>query len=176
MKFAGTRTLVRLVLALVAVAVAVLAVSGCSMLKDASKSDTAKSKVGDCINVIEGSATDSKTTPVDCSDQKAVYKVAAVYDKKTDCKEEETSYEETLNGGTTAFLCLSPNFKEGACYNESPSTGYKYVACTAPEASFKVLKRIEGQDDEFACDANTATSFRIVHDPKTTFCLGNPKG
>ncbi|MFE5289329.1 hypothetical protein ACFRAQ_30545 [Nocardia sp. NPDC056611] len=176
MKLAGTRPLVRLVLALVAVAVAVFAVSGCSALQNASKSDTAKSKVGDCINVIEGSATDSKTAPVDCSDQKAVYKVAAVADKKTDCKEEQTSYEETLNGGTTAFLCLSPNFKKGSCYNESQTTGYKFVACTAPEASFKVIDRIDGQADEFACDPSTAIGFRIVPEPKTTFCLGNPKG
>ncbi|WP_040803570.1 LppU/SCO3897 family protein [Nocardia concava] len=176
MKFAGTRTLTRLVLALVAVAVAVLAASGCSMLKDASKSDTAKSKVGDCINVIEGSATNSKTAPVACSDQKAVYVVAGVYDKKTECKEEQTSYEETVNGGTTAFLCLSPNFKQGACYNESATTGYKFVDCTAPEASFKVLKRIDGTADEFQCDTATAIGFRVVPDPKTTFCLGNPKG
>ncbi|MFI1914824.1 hypothetical protein [Nocardia sp. NPDC020380] len=165
----------RLVLALVAVAVAVLAVSGCSMLKDASKSDTAKAKVGDCINVIDGSSTDSKTAPIDCGDQKAVYKVAAVYDKKTDCKEEQTSYEETLNGGTTAFLCLTPNFKEGACYNESQNTGYKFVDCAAPEASFKVTKRIDGVADEFQCDAGTAVGFRVVPDPKTTFCLGSPK-
>ncbi|AYF73367.1 hypothetical protein D7D52_05260 [Nocardia yunnanensis] len=176
MKFAGTRTPRRLVLALVALAVAVLAVSGCSMFKDASKSGTAKSKVGDCINVIDGSATDSKTSPVACTDEKAVYKVAAVYDQKTSCQDEQTSYEETLNGGTTAFLCLTPNFKEGACYNESQTTGYKFVACTAPEASFKVLKRIDGQADEFACDAATAVGFRIVPNPKTTFCLGNPKG
>ncbi|WP_245663219.1 LppU/SCO3897 family protein [Nocardia inohanensis] len=167
----------RLVLALVAVAVAALAVTGCSMIKDASKSDTAKAKVGDCINVIEGSAVDSKTEPIACSSEKAVYQVAQVNDKKVDCKEEQTSYEETLNGGTTAFLCLTPNFKEGACYNESATTGYKFVACTAPEASFKVTKRIDGQADEFLCDsAGGAIGFRVVPDPKMTFCLGNPKG
>ncbi|MEV6772921.1 hypothetical protein AB0N05_30225 [Nocardia sp. NPDC051030] len=175
MKFAGTRPILRLVLALVAVAIAAFAVTGCSMLKDASKSDTAKAKVGDCINVLEGSATDSKTEPVACSSEKAVYKVAQIFDKKTECKEEQTSYEEALNGGTTAFLCLTPNFKEGACYNESKTTGYKYVQCTAPEASFKVTKRIDGQADEFLCDTSSAIGFRIVPDPKTTFCLGNPK-
>ncbi|WP_067703690.1 LppU/SCO3897 family protein [Nocardia jejuensis] len=175
MKFAGTRPILRLVLALVAVAVAVLAVSGCSAVKDASKSDTAKAKVGDCINVIEGSMVDSKTEPVDCSNEKAVYRVAQIFDTKTDCKQEQTSYEETLNGGTTAFLCLTPNFKEGSCYNESQTTGYKFVACTAPEASFKVTKRVDGQADEFQCATDTALGFRLVEDPKTTFCLGNPK-
>ncbi|MGW4246580.1 LppU/SCO3897 family protein [Nocardia sp. NPDC004722] len=166
----------RLVLALVAVAVAVLAVSGCSMLKDSSKSDTAKSKVGDCINVIEGSQSDSKTTPIDCSSEKAVYKVAAVFDATATCKDQQTSYEEKDSANkTVAFLCLTPNFKEGSCYNESQATGYKFVACTAPEASFKVIKRIDGQADEFACDTTTTIAFRTIPDPKTTFCLGNPK-
>lgn len=145
------------------------------MLKDASKSETAKAAVGDCINVIEGSAVDSETEPADCSSEQAVYKVMQVYDTKTECKEEYTSYEETANGGTTAFLCLAPNFKESACYNESPTTGYKNVPCTATEASFKVTKRIDGQADEFLCDS-AAIGFRIVPDPKITFCLGNPKG
>lgn len=167
--FAGTRLISRLVLALVAVA----ALAGCSMLEDAGKSDTAKAAVGDCINVLEGSTVDAKTEPVDCSSEKAVYKVMQVYDAKTECKEEYTSYEETLNGGTTAFLCLAPNFKEGACYNES-STSYKSVACAAPEASFKVTKRIDGQADEFLCDS-AAIGFRTVPDPKITFCLGAPK-
>ncbi|MVU79186.1 hypothetical protein GPX89_18290 [Nocardia sp. ET3-3] len=177
MKFAGTRPLVRLVLALVAVAVAVLAFSGCSMLKDAGKSDTAKSKVGDCINVIEGSADNSKTQPIDCSSEKAVYKVAAVFDAKSSCKDEQTSYEEKgSDSKTVAFLCLSPNFKQGSCYNESQTTGYKFVDCAAPEASFKVIKRIDGQADEFQCDTATSVGFRIIPDPKTTFCLGNPKG
>ncbi|QLY31646.1 LppU/SCO3897 family protein [Nocardia huaxiensis] len=170
MKFAGTRLITRLVLALVAVAA--LAVTGCSMIKDASKSDTAKAAVGDCINVLEGAS--AKTEPVDCSSEKAVYKVMQVFDKSTTCKDEYTSYEETLNGGTTAFLCLAPNFKEGACYNENQSTGYKYVACTAPDASFKVTKRIDGQADEFLCDATSALGFRMIPDPATTFCLGKP--
>lgn len=175
MKFAGTRLITRLVLALVALAVAALAVTGCSMIKDASKSDTAKAKAGDCINVIEGSMVDSKTEPIDCSSEKAVYKIASVFDTKTECKDEQTSYEETLNGGTTAFLCLSPNFKEGACYNESPTTGYKFVACTAPEASFKVNRRIEGQADEFLCAGSEDIGFRTLPEPKTTFCLGKPR-
>ncbi|SUA76163.1 Uncharacterised protein [Nocardia otitidiscaviarum] len=170
MKFAPTRLIARLVLALVAVA----ALAGCSMFQEASKSDTAKAQVGDCINVISGSAVDSETEPVDCSSEKAVYKVMDVHDTKTECKEEYTSYEETLNGGTTAFLCLAPNFKEGACYNESPTTGYKSVDCSAPEASFKVTKRIDGQTDEFLCDT-AAIGYRIVPDPKMTFCLGSPK-
>ncbi|MBF6466179.1 hypothetical protein IU427_13450 [Nocardia beijingensis] len=176
MKFPGARLLARIVLALVAVAAVVVAVAGCSMIEDAGKSDTAKAKVGDCINVIEGSAVDSKTEPVDCSSDKAVYKVAQSSDKKTDCAADYTSYEETLAGGTTAFLCLAPNFKEGSCYNESSTTGYKHVDCASPEATFKVLKRIDGQADELLCGAD-ADSFRLIETaPKATFCTAKPKG
>ncbi|CAM4502815.1 hypothetical protein NONI108955_37120 [Nocardia ninae] len=175
MKFPGARLLARVVLALVAVAAVVVTVVGCSAAKDASKSDTAKANVGDCINVTKSSSTDAKTEPVDCSSEKAVYKIAQTFDKKTECPTDYTSYEETLAGGTTAFLCLAPNFKQGSCYNESPATGYKHVDCTTPEASFKVVKRIDGEADELLCGAD-ADSFRLISEtPKITFCLAKPK-
>ncbi|MBF6124970.1 LppU/SCO3897 family protein [Nocardia brasiliensis] len=175
MKFPGARLLARVVLALVAVAAVVVTVVGCSAAKDASKSDTAKAKVGDCINVITGSSTDAKTEPIDCSSEKAVYKVAQSNDKKVECATDYTSYEETLGGGTTAFLCLAPNFKQDACYNESTTTGYKHVACTSSEATFKVVKRIDGEADELLCGTD-ATSFRLISEaPKITFCLAKPQ-
>jgi FlaG/FlaF family flagellin (archaellin) len=172
-KFPGTRLLAGIVLALLA-AVAV-AVTGCSSIKDASKSDTAKAKVGDCVNVIKGSAVDSKTEPVDCSSEKAVYKIVQTYDKKTDCAKDYTSYEETLNGGTTAFLCLAPNFKQGSCYTDNNLSGYQFSDCAAAEATFKVIQRIDGQVDELLCSSDSE-KFITVSDPKTTFCLGKPKG
>lgn len=173
MKFPGTRLLARIVLALLAVAA--VAVTGCSAINGASKSDTAKAKVGDCINVIKGSAADSKTEPVDCSSEKAVYKIVQTYDKKTDCAKDYTSYEETLNGGTTAFLCLAPNFKQGSCYIDNNLTGYQFSDCAATDATFKVIQRIDGQVDELLCGSDS-DKFITVSDPKTTFCLGKPKG
>jgi hypothetical protein len=174
-KFPGTRLLARIVLGLLAVVAVAIAVTGCSAVKDASKSDTAKSQVGDCINVIKGSAVDSKTEPVDCSSEKAVYKIVQTYDKKTECADDYTSYEETLNGGTTAFLCLAPNFKQGSCYIDNTLTGYQFSDCAATEATFRVMQRIDGQVDELLCGADSE-KFITVADPKTTFCLGNPKG
>ncbi|WP_227998357.1 LppU/SCO3897 family protein [Nocardia australiensis] len=175
MKFPGTRLLARIVLALLAVAAVAVAVTGCSAIEDASKSDTAKAEVGDCINVIKGSAVDSKTEPVDCSSEKAVYKIAQTYDTKTDCAQDYTSYEETMNGGTTAFLCLAPNFKQGSCYADNSLTGYQFADCAATEASFKVIQRIDGQVDELLCGSDS-DKFITVADPKTTFCLGKVNG
>ncbi|WP_227998920.1 LppU/SCO3897 family protein [Nocardia australiensis] len=183
MSFVGTKLFSRLPMALMAVAA--LSVVGCSAVEeavdkgtqavqDAGKSDTARAKVGDCINVISASVVNSETEPVDCSSEKAVYKVAQVFDEKADCHEDYTSYEETLNGGTRAFLCLAPNFKQGSCYNDGMMTGYKYVDCAASEADFRVTQRIDGQSDEQLCGED-ADKVITLTDPKTTFCLGDPK-
>ncbi|MRH87363.1 hypothetical protein GFY24_07790 [Nocardia sp. SYP-A9097] len=176
----GAGRSIRLVPAVLAVFA--LALTGCSIVekgadvvKDASKSDTARAKVGDCINVLKGSMIDSKTEPADCASEKAVYKVAQVFDTKADCAADYTSYEETLNGGTTAFLCLAPNFKQGACYHESSLTGYQFADCASSEASFRVLTRVDGEADENLCGSE-ANSVITLADPKTTFCLGSPKG
>lgn len=171
MKFAGPRPLTGLVLALTAVAA--LTVSGCSMFSDASKSDTARAQIGDCINVSEGSPSDSETEPVDCSSAKAVYTVKSTSETKQDCGAEYSSYEESYDGGTTAFLCLAPNLKQGSCYHDDKTTGFSYAECGSAEATVKVVKRIDGKSDEFLCDSNS--TFLTLSDPKTTFCLANPR-
>ncbi|MFJ2668608.1 hypothetical protein ACIO14_30115 [Nocardia fluminea] len=181
MTFTGKGMVSRFSLALLAVAA--LGATSCSAVdkvsevaKDASKSDTARSKVGECINVISASMIDSKTEPVPCSAENAVYQVVQVHDKKVECHEDYTSYEETFgSGGTVAFLCLAPNFAEGSCYNEGMMTGYKFVPCTASDASFKVVSRIDGQVDEQLCGED-ADQVLVVNDPKITYCLGSAKG
>ncbi|UGT54543.1 LppU/SCO3897 family protein [Nocardia asteroides] len=178
MTFTGKGMVSRFAIALLAVGA--LGAAGCSavekateVVQDAGKSDTARSKVGACINVISASVVDSKTEPVDCSSETAVYKVVQTHDQKVECHEDYTSYEETYgSGGTLAFLCLAPNFKEGSCYNEGMMTGYKYVPCTASDASFKVVSRVDGQVDEQLCGED-ADSVLVVNDPKTTFCLSD---
>ncbi|MFE7722852.1 hypothetical protein ACFU44_27890 [Nocardia rhizosphaerihabitans] len=180
MTFTGKGMVSRFALALLAVMA--LGAAGCSAVdkvtevaQDAGKSDTARSKVGDCINVISASVVDSDTEPVACSAENAVYQVVQVHDKKVDCHEDYTSYEETFgSGGTIAFLCLAPNFKQGSCYNEGMMTGYKFVPCTAADASFKVVSRIDGQVDEQLCGED-ADSVLVVNDPKITYCLGSAK-
>ncbi|WP_158607893.1 LppU/SCO3897 family protein [Nocardia panacis] len=150
-----------------------MALTGCSAAQEAvnniGKSDTGRSKVGDCINVIEGSIVDSKTEPVDCASPKAVYKVAKVYGAKTECAADYTSYEETMKGMTRAFLCLAPNFQQGSCYKDNMLTGYTFAECTPSKASFRVVSRIDGQSDENLCGSD-ADSAITVPDPKVTFC------
>ena len=143
------------------------------MVSDAAKSDTARTKAGDCINVREGSPADSATEPVDCSSAKAVYTVKSTSGTKQDCGAEYSSYEETFNGGTTAFLCLAPNLKQGSCYHDDKTTGFSFAECDSTEATVKVVKRVDGQSDEFLCEASS--TFLTLSDPKTTFCLANPK-
>ncbi|WP_405167413.1 hypothetical protein OG203_21450 [Nocardia sp. NBC_01499] len=168
MKFPGARLLARVVLALVAVAAVIVTVVGCSSAKDDSKSGTGAGKVGDCV--IKGASADAKAEPVDCSSEKAVYKIAQSSDKKIDCATDYTPYQ----AGST-FLCLAPNFKQGSCYSESTTAGFTNVDCGATGASFKVVKRIDGDADELLCGAD-ADSFRLISEaPKITFCLAKPK-
>ncbi|MEV0031712.1 hypothetical protein [Nocardia sp. NPDC050793] len=173
MKFPGTRLLARVVLALLAVAALVAAVTGCSAIDDATKSDVAKTKVGDCINITDNSPTATEGEPVDCSSPKAVYKVHQSFDQQTECASKEyTSYTEQLASGGTAFLCLAPNFAQGSCYNDVGTSPYKWVDCSSTEATFKVLQRVDGQTDELLCES--AEEFITVSDPKTLFCVGKP--
>lgn len=169
------RLLARVVLALLAVGALVAVVTGCSALDNASKSDTAKTKVGECINVTDSSSSATKSEPVDCSSPKAVYKVFQTADKSIDCAAEYTTYTEDLVSGGQAHMCLGPNFKQGSCYADVGTNPYKYVDCASSEATFKVIQRIDGQADELQCGAD-ATSFVTVPDPKVTFCLGAVKG
>ncbi|MFF2087620.1 hypothetical protein ACFVVM_27915 [Nocardia sp. NPDC058176] len=178
MTFTGKGMVSRFAIALLAVAA--LGAAGCSAVdkvtevaKDAGKSETARAKVGDCINVISASMINSETEPADCASETAVYKVVQVFDTKTECHEDYTSYEETWgSGGTVAFLCLAPNFKQDSCYNEGMMTGYKHVPCTADNASFKVVSRVDGQVDEQLCGED-ADQVLLLAEPATTFCLGS---
>jgi hypothetical protein len=171
-KFPGARLLARVVLALVAVAAVVVAVVGCSS-SDTSGTTADSAKVGSCLDGIKGATVDVKTGSVDCSSEKAVYKIAQTADKKGACSTDYT--EASVAGGSAAFLCLVPNFKQGSCYNENPASGFKQVDCGATEATFRVVKRVDGEADELLCGQD-ADSFRLISAaPKTTYCLAKPK-
>jgi hypothetical protein len=123
--------------------------------------------------------TKAKTEPIDCSKPEAVYKIVSTQDKKVECDKSYTSYTETVGKSTSAYLCLVPNFKEGQCYHDGGailSTGYKYATCGTADATFKVLKRIEGTISDSACDdVEDADKYITLDKEKITFCTGPGK-
>ncbi|GAA5066024.1 hypothetical protein GCM10023318_53780 [Nocardia callitridis] len=158
--------LARIGLALLAVVAMVATMTGCS----SEDGEAAGAGVGECFAALPG--TDAST--IDCSDQKAVYKVAQSSESETTCATDYTAAERKT-GDSTAYLCLVPNFHQDGCYSDTGQTGYQSVDCAAPEASFRVLQRIDGEADELLCGAD-ATGFRVVtDDPKVTFCTGAAK-
>jgi len=172
-KFPGVRLAARVAPGLLAVAALAAAVTGCSAVDNATKSDVAKTQVGDCINITNNSPTATEGEKIDCSSPKAVYKVFQTFDAKTECPSNEyTSYTEDLVSGGTTFMCLAPNFAQDACYNDVSTSPYKWADCASPEATFKVLQRIDGETDELLCD--NADQFLTVPDPKTLFCVAAP--
>ena len=159
--------------ALLAVAAIAVAVAGCSAVDNASKSDVAKTKVGDCINITNNASNDTQGEPIDCSSPKAVYKVFQAFDKQTPCPTTDyTTYSEKRGTGST-YMCLAPNLKQDSCYNDVGTSPYKWAECGTKEATVKVIKRIDGTTDEMQCPDETST-FAIVPDPKALFCLGKP--
>ncbi|WP_232110814.1 LppU/SCO3897 family protein [Nocardia wallacei] len=142
-------------------------------MQSASRTDTARAQVGDCIHVIEGSTTDSRTEPVDCASERAVYTVMSTSPTRADCGREYSSYEETFHGGTTAFLCLAPNLKPGSCYHQDRDTGFAYADCASAAATVRVVARIDGRHDSSLCDPSA--TYLLLSEPKTTFCMVNPK-
>ncbi|WP_239476892.1 LppU/SCO3897 family protein [Nocardia arizonensis] len=173
MKYPGVRAQARIASALLAVAAAAAAITGCSAVDSVTKSDVAKTEVGDCINITNNSMTATEGESIDCSSPKAVYKVFRTFDTKTECPSNEyTSYTEQLVSGATTFMCLAPNFQQNACYNDVATSPYKWVDCGSPEATFKVVQRIDGQTDEMLC--TDADRFITVPDPKTLYCVTKP--
>ena len=145
--------------------------AGCSTIGEASRSDTGRAHVGDCVDVATGSLTDSQSEPIDCSADRAVYAVVSASHIPRDCGPEQSSYEETFRGDTTAYLCLAPNLKLDRCYHQDRETGFANAECASSAATVRVAARVDGRRDRSLC-APSAT-FLLLSEPETTFCLEN---
>ncbi len=166
MIFPEKRLLARIVLGPVAAVALVGAVVSCSSA-DATSADAVA--VGSCVEVSDNAADAMKAAVGDCASATANYRIVKV---GADCAADNAAFNGTV-GDAKSTLCLAPNFAEGSCYADAGKRPAESVACTAPEASFKVVKRIDGETDELLCGAD-ATQFRTVPDPKTTFCMAKP--
>ncbi|MFC4124572.1 LppU/SCO3897 family protein [Nocardia rhizosphaerae] len=167
--FPGKRLLARIVLAPVATVALVGAVVACS---SDSESDAGSLSKGSCVEVTDNAVDAMRATIGDCGAATSNYRIVQAGSAPLDCAAEDTTFNGTV-GDTETALCLSPNFAQGNCYADAGQRPAETVPCTAPEASFKVVKRIDGTIDELQCDSG-ATMYRTVADPKTTFCMARP--
>ncbi|MFI8975883.1 hypothetical protein ACIGO9_23560 [Nocardia asteroides] len=170
MLFPGKRLLARLVLAPVATVALVGAVAACSSDSDSAAGGSLAK--GSCVEVTDNAADAMQGKLGDCAAPASNYRIVQVGTAPLTCAVEDATFNGTV-GDTKTALCLSPNFAQGNCYTDAGKRPAEAVACTAPEATFKVVKRIDGVTDELQCGAD-ATQFRFVADPKATFCLAKP--
>lgn len=169
MNFPGTRLLARFVLAPVAAVALVGAAAACSSGDDAG---TGKPVAGACVDVTDNAAGKMTASVLDCGSAQADYRIVKAGDAPQECAADNAGFTGTV-AGAAANLCLVPNFAQGSCYADAGKRPAKQVDCTAAEATFKVVKRIDGQADEMLCGAD-ATQFRTIADPKATLCLAKP--
>lgn len=122
---------------------------------------------GDCIKVVDTSATNPQIDVVDCGAADATHKVAKNLRSSSDKCPSDSYDEYTESGGRSASfkLCLVPVAKPGDCFKTvGPTTK---VACGPDTVQItKVISAV----DEAACGNDIAISFP---EPPTTFC-GRP--
>jgi hypothetical protein len=127
-------------------------------------------QVGDCIRVNVASETDADVETIGCSDDTAVYVVAARLDSDTaECP--DGNYVTYTEAGTLK-LCMALDLDEGTCF-ESTDLDDKPVECSDPTATYLITDVLEGVDDASQC--TTPDNLRYSQ-PPLTICLGPPTG
>ena len=125
---------------------------------------------GDCIKVNVASSTNADIETVDCSTPEAVYKIATREEDSTGSCPNDQYVSYTEEG--QLLLCLQLNVRDGECL-QITDTEDKRADCAAPEATHRVLKVIDGVDDETQCDDAT-TEVITYPQPPLTICLVSP--
>ncbi|MFC6009839.1 LppU/SCO3897 family protein [Nocardia lasii] len=167
MIFPEKRLLARIVLGPVAAFALVGALAACS--SDDTAASASAVAAGSCVEVSDNTADAMRATVGDCSAATSNYRIVQV---GADCAADNSVFTGSVGDANTT-LCLAPNFAQDTCYADAGKRPAEAVACTAPEATFKVVKRIDGETDELLCESD-ATMYRTVLDPKTTFCMARP--
>ena len=133
-------------------------------------SDPANAEVGDCVSVSAEADNRAEVDTLDCSADRASYKVGKVLDATDATCPEEGLYTEIVPAGGVGDgykLCLLPNMAEGACYKPDEGTGFVKTECTGPE-TIKVIKVVEGSADLEACPDGAGMAYP---EPPVTYCL-----
>ncbi|NUS65134.1 MAG: hypothetical protein HOQ46_15975, partial [Saccharothrix sp.] len=133
-------------------------------------SDAANAEVGDCVSVSAESDNRAQVDTLDCSADKASYKVGKVLEATDATCPEDGLYTEIVPAGGVGDgykLCLLPNMAEGACYKPDEGTGFVKTECVGPE-TIKVTKVIQGSSDLEACPDGAGMGYP---EPPVTYCL-----
>ena len=127
-------------------------------------------EVGDCIKIND--VTEADIEKVDCNSAEALYKVAVTKDDDAAGCPAPAYLAYTESGRNELLLCLSLNAKAGDCFQVAENT-YKKVACTAPEANFRVSEVFNGKDDPAQC-GDAADQALSYPEPPMTICRVAP--
>jgi hypothetical protein len=133
--------------------------------------DAIDAQPGDCIKVNVASETDADVETVDCATEEAIYKVASREETDTGSCQTEAYVSYTEEG--QLLLCLQLNVREGDCLQVT-DTDDKRVACTSPDATYKVVG-VHEVDDENQCGTDS-TDVITYPQPPLTICLAEPQG
>jgi hypothetical protein len=132
--------------------------------------DAVDAQPGDCIKVNVASSTNADIETIDCSTPEAVYKVATREENSTGSCPNDQYVSYTEEG--QLLLCLQLNVRDGECL-QITDTEDKRADCAAPEATHRVVKVLDGVDDETQCDDAT-TEVITYPQPPLTICLASP--
>ncbi|MCE6994171.1 hypothetical protein LZG04_04995 [Saccharothrix sp. S26] len=133
-------------------------------------SDAANAEVGDCVSVSAESDNRADVDTLDCSADRASYKVGKVLDQADATCPEDGLYTEivpTSGVGDGYKLCLLPNMAEGSCYKPDDGSGFVKTDCVGPE-TIKVIKVMQGVADLEACPDGAGMAYP---EPPVTYCL-----
>ncbi|MDQ2584448.1 LppU/SCO3897 family protein [Saccharothrix yanglingensis] len=132
--------------------------------------DASNAEAGDCVSLTSQSEDRADVDTLDCSADKASYKVGKVLEATDATCPEDGLYTEIAPAsrvGDGFKLCLLPNMAEGACYKPDEGTGFVKTECTGPE-TIKVTKVIQGSVDLEGCPDAAGMSYP---EPAVTYCL-----
>ncbi|OKI36135.1 hypothetical protein A6A25_22360 [Saccharothrix sp. CB00851] len=135
---------------------------------------SANAEVGDCVSVTAENDNRADVETLDCSADKASYKVGKVLESTDSTCSEDGIYTEIVPAGGVGDgyrLCLLPNMVEGACYKADEGSGFVKTGCTGND-TFKVIRVIKDVNDLEACPDGAGMAYP---EPPVTYCLGLPE-
>jgi len=133
-----------------------------------NRDNVSNAEVGDCVVV----QSDSDFKIVDCNSAEAEYKVISIDDTDASalaCSGDDVDASIYTKGGSDSKnWCLQGLWKEGDCLK---SDGSDRVDCaTATSSDLKVVKVLEGTQDEQGCPEET-TTYRSYTDANKVLCM-----